>query len=225
MHPIEATHTVYLVEDDDITRDSLVKRITSNPVLQVSAAAATCEQIYAALTLAAPDVLLVDLGLPDGNGLNVIAYAARVSPRTAIMVITMFADEQRLVAALRAGATGYLLKDDAGQEIGAAIEHLLAGGSPISPSIARHLIGHFRDQRALGPAPDVYLAEREMQVLGLAAKGFTYAEIARLLGVTANTVGSYTKRIYEKLAVGSRAEALYEASRLGLLDERRDRLV
>jgi len=212
--------TVYIVEDDEVTRRSLCDRMRAHGGFAVEVAVGTCAEIRAALRRGRPDVLLVDLGLPDGSGVDVIAEAATRHAGLAIMVITVFGDEKRVVRAIKSGATGYLLKDDPTHEIGAAIALLLDGGSPISPAIARHLIRLFQ------PAPpDTARAEgtgkltaREQEVLGLAAKGFSYAEIAQMLALSANTIASYTKHIYEKLAVGSRSEAIYEASRLGLID-------
>lgn len=210
---------VFIVEDDAVTRDSLRARIEAHPRLRVGAAHGTAAEGIAALLAARPHVLLVDLGLPDGNGIDVIRAALRRHPDLPIMVITVFGNEKRVVAAIQAGASGYLLKDDPTHEISAAIELLLQGGSPISPAIARHLIRHFQER---GDPPSVAqretLTARELEVLALATKGFSYPEIAQLLGLSTNTIASYTKHIYEKLAVGSRSEAIYEASRLGLLE-------
>ena len=212
---------VFIVEDDALTRESLRSRIEAHPKLRVGAAVGSAADGLAALALARPDVLLSDLGLPDGSGIDVIRGALRRYPGLPIMVITVFGNEQRVVGAIQAGASGYLLKDDATHEIGMAIELLLGGGSPISPAIARHLIRHFQapaeTQDTNGREP---LSARELEVLNLASKGFSYAEIAQLLGLSPNTIASYTKNIYVKLAVGSRSEAIYEASRLGLLPGR-----
>jgi DNA-binding NarL/FixJ family response regulator len=210
---------VFIVEDDAVTRDSLRSRIEAHPRLRVGAASGTASDGIASLAASRPDVLLVDLGLPDGNGIDVIRAALQRHPGLPIMVITVFGNERRVVSAIQAGATGYLLKDDPTHEIGAAIELLLQGGSPISPAIARHLIRHFQEHD-VAPAAAAHetLTARELEVLALATKGFSYPEIAQLLGLSANTIASYTKHIYEKLAVGSRSEAIYEASRLGLLE-------
>jgi DNA-binding NarL/FixJ family response regulator len=209
---------VFIVEDDAVTRDSLRTRIEAHPRLRVGAASGTAADGIAALTTR-PDVLLVDLGLPDGNGIDVIRAALRRHADLPIMVITVFGNEKRVVAAIEAGASGYLLKDDPTHELGAAIELLLQGGSPISPAIARHLIRHFQERgEPRTAAPHETLTVRELEVLALATKGFSYPEIAQLLGLSTNTIASYTKHIYEKLAVGSRSEAIYEASRLGLLE-------
>lgn len=211
---------VFVVEDDAVTRESLRSRIEAHPRLRVGAAVGSAADGLAALALARPDVLLSDLGLPDGSGIDVIRGALRLYPGLPIMVITVFGNEQRVVGAIQAGASGYLLKDDATHEIGMAIELLMAGGSPISPAIARHLIRHFQAPVAPAETTREPLSARELEVLNLASKGFSYAEIAQLLGLSTNTIASYTKHIYVKLAVGSRSEAIYEASRLGLLPTR-----
>ena len=211
---------VFIVEDDTVTRESLRARIEAHPRLTVGAAVGTAADALAALATR-PDVLLVDLGLPDGSGIDVIRGALRQHAGLPIMVITVFGNEKRVVGAIQAGATGYLLKDDQTNEIGAAIEQLLQGGSPISPAIARHLIRHFQPAPSTpASTPREALTAREQEVLALAMKGFSYAEIAELLSLSPNTIASYTKHIYEKLAVGSRTEAIYEASRLGLIESR-----
>jgi DNA-binding NarL/FixJ family response regulator len=213
--------TIFIVEDDEPTRHSLVRKIEAGGAeFHVATAVGTCREILQALQSTRPDVLLVDLGLPDGNGLDVVRDAARRWPRLLIMVITMFGDESRVVGAIRAGATGYLLKDDAAEGIGAAIRQLLSGGAPISPGIARHLIRQLRSPNGSdAPAAPIKLSQRELDVLTLASKGYSYAETAGLLGLTPSTVGSYTKTLYEKLAVGSRSEAVFEATRLGLIQD------
>jgi DNA-binding NarL/FixJ family response regulator len=212
-------HTVFIVEDDDLTRTSLVRRIAEAQAgLVVTTAVGTCREIRGALEATRPAVLLVDLGLPDGDGLDIIRETARRWPSVLIMVITVFGDEMKVVSSIKAGASGYLLKDDA-VGIGEAIRQMLAGGSPISPAIARHLIRHFRPADTEPPATSsVTLTPREMEILTLAAKGFSYAETAALLGLTSSTVSSYTKNIYGKLAVSSRSEAVYEATRMGLIN-------
>lgn len=211
---------IYIVEDDEVMRASLCESIRGDAEFCVEVAVRTCAEIRAALRERAPDVLLIDLGLPDGNGVDVIAETATRYPNLAIMVISVFGDERRVVSAIRAGAGGYLLKDDDSHEVLAAVRQLRNGGSPISPAIARHLIRVFNalSSRPLASASSL-LTAREQEVLSLAAKGFSYAEIAQMLSLSSHTVAWYTKQIYEKLSVTSRAEAVYEASRLGLLDQ------
>src|SRR5262245_56567381 len=173
-----------------------------------------------------PDVLLTDLGLPDGSGVDLIRAVRELGGGTQCMVITIFGDEQHVVSGIEAGALGYLLKDGSAEYIGDSIMEMLDGGSPISPAIARHLLKRFRPAGpAASPAidPDTLprLSPREHEVLTLIVKGFSYAESARLMGVSSHTVTTHVRAIYRKLEVHSRGEAVYEALQLGLvkLDE------
>ena len=212
-------YTILLVEDDPATRERLADIVCAAPALQLCAA--LCDRQGAMDWLAAneaPRVLLADLELPDGSGIDVIRAARQASPATEAMVISVFGDEAHVVAAIEAGATGYLLKDSSAEEIGAAILKLIAGESPISASIARHLLRRFQLAPTKPAAPLApHLTPREMDVLQLIAKGLSYARIAETLAMSANTVPSYVKQIYRKLEVNSRGEAVFEAMQLGLL--------
>jgi len=223
LHVGTSRQPVVVVEDDYNTRARLGRAVAAHPELTLAATAGTIADGRAALAAHRPAVLLVDLGLPDGSGIELITEARRTSPGTLAMVITVFGDESHVVAAIEAGAMGYLLKDESPEHIGRSILEILAGGSPISPPIARHLLRRFRDVAAEpGVAADVpRLSDREHQVLTLIVKGFSYAEIAGLLGVSGHTVTTHVRSIYRKLEVHSRGEAVYEALQLGLvkLDE------
>jgi DNA-binding NarL/FixJ family response regulator len=216
-------HSVLLVEDDEPTRARLARAIETRPELRLSGTAASCRDAIAALDREAPDVLLTDLGLPDGSGIDIIREVRRRGLATESMAITVFGDERHVVAAIEAGATGYLLKDGSSDYVTESILQLLAGSSPISPSIARHLLTRFRDappapQGSQGdPVPS--LTEREREVLLYLVKGFTGPEIGRFLDISAHTVASHVKSIYRKLEVRSRGEAVYEAIQLGLVKE------
>ena len=212
---------IAVVEDEPHTRQALVDRLRAEPALDVVVQAGTLAEARSRLADCAVDVLIVDLGLPDGSGLALIDEQRRRAPATAILVLTVFGDEQKLLRAIEFGARGYLLKDESSIGLLDAIGELLAGGAPLSPAIARHLIG--RMQSAATPVARAdqaaeSLTAREIEVLQLAAKGYNHTEVARLLDLSRNTVASYTRHIYEKLEVHSRAEALYEAGRLGLID-------
>ena len=215
MQPQQSPHLVVLVEDDPATRDRLAGIVGA--VAQLELGAALADRQGALDWLAshpAPRVLLADLELPDGSGIDVIRAARNASPSTEAMVISVFGDEAHVVAAIEAGATGYLLKDSSAEEIGASILKLIAGESPISSSIARHLLRRFQPAPATG-APR--LTPRETEVLQLIAKGLSYGRIADALSMSPNTVPSYIKQIYRKLEVKSRGEAVFEAMQMGLL--------
>lgn len=212
---------IAVVEDEPHTRQALVGRLQAEPNLEVIVQAGTLAQARALLAECAVDVLIVDLGLPDGSGLELIDEQRRRAPHCAILVLTVFGDEHKLVRAIECGARGYLLKDESSIGLVDAIGELLAGGAPLSPAIARHLIGRMQAPPTArsAEAPEA-LTAREIEVLQLAAKGYNHTEVARLLGLSRNTVASYTRHIYEKLEVHSRAEALFEAGRLGLIERR-----
>jgi DNA-binding NarL/FixJ family response regulator len=180
-----------------------------------------------------PQVLLVDLQLPDGSGVDLIRAARRIAPQAESMVISVFGDEAHVVTAIEAGATGYLLKDASAEEIAMAITRLLAGEAPISSAIARHLLRRFRALPSQAPgtaaaaasaaplARPTPLTPRESEVLALIAKGLSYQRIADTLAMSPNTVTSHIKQIYRKLAVNSRGEAVFEAQQMGLLPTQR----
>ena len=211
-------YDVLLVEDDPATRDRLAGIVGAVAELRLRAAFGDRRGALDWLaSCPAPRVLLVDLELPDGSGIDVIRAARQASAATEAMVISVFGDESHVLAAIEAGATGYLLKDAGAEEIGSAILKLIAGESPISASIARHLLRRFQPAPAAVAASAPRLTPREMEVLQLIAKGLSYARIADTLSMSANTVPSYVKQIYRKLEVSSRGEAVFEAMQLGLL--------
>jgi DNA-binding NarL/FixJ family response regulator len=221
---------ILLVEDDGPTRRYLARAVESHPGLELTGQAANCAEAIALLEKGAPDVLLTDLGLPDGSGIELIRALRKSAPDALAMVITALGNEKTVLAAVEAGATGYLLKDGSYEEIGEAVQCLIDGGSPISPSIARKLLRRMQIAPASAPgpahapAPDASpdadlpsLSPRETEVLRLIAKGFSFPEIAELLGISAHTVTTHVRRIYEKLEVGNRGSAVYEAVSLGLI--------
>jgi DNA-binding NarL/FixJ family response regulator len=208
--------TVLVVEDDAPTRARLARAVEADARLRLVGLAATACEGIDVLRREVPDVLLVDLGLPDRSGIDVIRAARQLSADTQAMVVTVFGDEKSVVGAIEAGARGYLLKDGSEGEISGAILELRAGGSPISARIARHLLTRFQE-----PAPAPHgapsLTEREREILDCVVKGFTFPEIARLLEISAHTVTTHVRHIYRKLEVRSRSEAVYEALSLGLV--------
>jgi DNA-binding NarL/FixJ family response regulator len=180
------------------------------------------------------DVALVDLGLPDGTGIDVVQALHRQQPRCMAVVVTIFDDDEHLFPALQAGAFGYLLKDQAREALVAQLQRIASGEPPLSPPIARRVLSFF-GQNAAGrapaapsasapvsaqPAPPAGMArltEQETVVLQRVAKGYTLPEIAQQLGLSRHTIAEHVKHIYRKLDVSSRAEAALEAARRGLV--------
>ena len=209
---------VFILEDDQVTLEHLVDKVDASPDLRVIGTANNLQKATAELRHITPNVLLVDLQLPDGDSFELIQTYSDKYPDRPILVISVFGDEQRVVKAISAGAKGYLLKDDTKANIAAALTAVTEGQSPISPAIAVYLVKHFQRTH---PSYEIEnpLSERELEVLKLAAKGLTYREVSSALNVSVSTVGTYTMRIYTKLAVNSRAEAVYEARKLGLMED------
>jgi DNA-binding NarL/FixJ family response regulator len=209
---------VAIVEDDAILREDLVRVVTHADGLEIAGAAETLAA-GRALMAGAPDVLLIDLALPDGNGVDLIREARARLPGIKIIVVSIFGDARSVVRAIEAGADGYLLKGAGEQQAEEAIRSVLGGGAPISPAVASHILTRMRERTATrGPAPDAPLTEKETAVLTDLAKGFRYKEVARLHGISPHTVADHVKSIYRKLAVNSRSEAVFEAVQAGLIN-------
>ncbi|MEM7077073.1 MAG: response regulator transcription factor [Pseudomonadota bacterium] len=178
------------------------------------ATAHSLESARYAVATCAPDIALIDIGLPDGSGIDLITELHRSDAESYKIVSTIFGDDKHLFEALRAGAQGYVLKDESQAELSAMLKGIVAGTPPLSASVARRLLNHFHHPVDL---PEVHLTERENEVLTLLAKGYTVQRVADLLDITANTTAGYVKNIYRKLNVSNRAEAAMEASRRGLV--------
>lgn len=223
---------VLIVEDDPEMRDFFEGCVARSQALALVACVGTVKQAVACLDRQGlkVDVLLTDLGLPDGSGLEVIQHARSTHPACEALVISMFGDEDNVLASIEAGALGYIHKDAAPNDIAQTILDMKAGASPISPMIARRVLAKYamlQAERGVGntvphtatpPAADrPTLSRREQEVLGLITRGFSYHEIAGLQGVSVHTVQTHIKNLYSKLAVHSKAEAVFEATRMGLL--------
>jgi len=213
--------SVALVEDEAATRAALASAIATDASLSLAGTYARAGEALAALGRATPDVLLVDLGLPDMSGLDLIRVVAAQYPSIDVLVFTAFGDEATVIACLEAGARGYLLKGSGVSHIGFDVREIRSGGSPLSPQIARHLVRRLRPATAPASTPGSNmpdaLSPRELEVLNAISRGFSYAETAALLGLQPGTVHAHLKSIYRKLEVRSKTEAVFEANRLGLL--------
>ncbi|VCU68140.1 Transcriptional regulatory protein DegU [Pigmentiphaga humi] len=171
-------------------------------------------QAAAALAERVPDLALVDLGLPDGDGTELIGTLTLRHPRCTAVVSSITGEDSKLFAALQAGAQGYVLKEHPPDQLAALLTGIAQGQPPLSPAIARRLLGHFRQQPATMISP---LSARENEVLVLLARGLRLNEIGVELGISRYTVGDHVKHIYEKLNIASRAEAALRAKSLGLI--------
>lgn len=227
--PLPDTIRVGVVEDDGACRTALAHALQAAPDMRVqwlaSSRAEALERMDQDLPL---DVLLLDLGLPDGSGLDLLAALRRRWPRAAAMVSTIFGDESHVLGAIEAGAMGYLLKDLPPQAVVDEVRSLHAGGSPINPLVARKLLLRQRQDAApsmpapsappTAATPDTAPSAREAELLRMVARGHTLDEVARAMGVSRHTVRTFVRRVYAKLQVTTRAEAVSAALRQGWLE-------
>lgn len=212
--------SVAIVEDEPPVRARLEDAVRQHPRLSWQFSASSVAEAMAWAPRRPAEVYLVDLGLPDRDGRELIRWLVGRQPEALAMVVTVFGDEEHVLTSLEAGAMGYLLKDAPVAEIALRIIELHEGGSPISPSVARSVIRRF-----IAPAPGAgasagevsTLSARELEVLRLIEKGMTYGEVAQLLDLSWHTVTAYLRRVYRKLQVHSRTEAVFEARQRGLL--------
>lgn len=210
--------TVAIIEDEPEVRLRFEDAVRMNSRLSWQFSAASVIDAMALAEQRAADVYLVDLGLPDRDGRDFIRWLARQQPEALAMVVTVFGDEEHVLTSLEAGAMGYLLKDAPGSEIAQGIIELHEGGSPISPSVARSVIRRFvKPAQGASVNEDNPLSQRELEVLRLIEKGMTYHEVAQVLDLSWHTVTAYLRRVYRKLQVHSRGEAVFEARQRGII--------
>lgn len=213
-------HTVLIVEDRIYTAKTLRADIDAHPALKAIAMAHNVGDALHAIQQHKPRFVLVDLGLPGGSGIDVIDAVQTVSWRCECVVISIFGDENRVLEALRAGAKGYILKNDPHRNIGKQIMDLIDGGSPMSPKIARLLLKIAQSGVNSHPQNDndiPNLTGREMDVLQQLSYGFKRKEIAERLSVSVGTISTHINSIYGKLNVNSNIEAVIFAKSKKLL--------
>jgi DNA-binding NarL/FixJ family response regulator len=199
--------TVAVVEDNLGTRENLVALLNGEESLRCSSAYASGEEALRGIPLSPPDVAIMDINLPGMSGIECVARLKVVMPRLQVLMLTTYADRDLIFDSLRAGASGYILKDMPLAELVQAVQQLHAGGAPMSMQIARKLVDHFH--RLPGPVlPEEKLTQREQELLALLAKGRSDKEIADKLSISLSTVRSHLKHIYEKLQVQSRTAAV-----------------
>jgi len=199
--------TVSIVEDNDQLRGTLARVLNRSDGYQCVSHYPNAEEALKDLPKARPDVVLMDINLPGINGVECVRQLKQVLPQTQVIMLTVYEDTENIFNALAAGAAGYLLKRTKTPELLQAIREVRHGGSPMTTHIARKVTQSF--QRA-GPSPQATenLSQREQEVLDCLSRGFLYKEIAEKLGISYETVHTYIRRIYEKLQVRTRTEAV-----------------
>lgn len=218
--PVERTYRIVLTEDDEPVRNRLSSLLRGWSGSNLVAECASLSESIAAIEAHPIDLLITDLKLPDGNGIEGIRALRAKQPDAEAMVISVLADETTVLHAIEAGATGYLLKDADSIDLIQAITDLMRGQSPISSRIARVLVRRLGLQTLNGQperSGKSILTAREMDILWGIAKGFTNAELAERLGISRQTVPVHIRNIYRKLEASNRSEAVFEATRLGLI--------
>lgn len=217
---------VLVIEDDFATRRQLLGKLSQDPRMRVELGANVAEGLVW-INQRKFNVILVDLGLPDGSGISIITAAIQTNPDVSVLVLSAMRDEASVVDAISAGAGGYIVKDASSEDILHAVHNMIEGFSPLSPSIARFILRSFRQRSADQSQVPALIAEnaphetlhfgltlRENDVLLEITRGASYKQIARTLSITEATVQSHIKNIYRKLGVSNRSEATYRYSAL-----------
>ena len=209
-------NSVWIIEDHAVFRRTLIRVINAEANLRCSHDFVSCEKALAAIAQDdPPDLILLDVGLPGMSGIDGIPKFKQRSPKTLLIILTVFEDDEKVFKAICAGAAGYLLKTSSADEIIQAVREALAGGSPMTPRIARRVLDMFSK---LAPKQSDYgLSDREKEILQLMTTGLIKKEIAYKLTLSVHTVDTYLRRIYEKLEVNTRTGAVSKAIKEGLI--------
>jgi len=204
---MQAPVRICLIEDDARLRQLTVRWLQDEPDFQIINQYPDTESALVGLLQDRPDVALVDINLPGQSGIDCVRQTKPLLPGTQFGMVTVYEDADKIFQALAVGATGYMLKQTPRADLVAAIWELHRGGSPMSPNIARKVVQSFHHPPQVAP-PGPQLSEREQQVLDGLVRGDLYKEIADTLGISMGTLHTYIRRIYEKLHVHSRAQAV-----------------
>lgn len=210
---------VVIVEDDPIVAAHVARGVAAHERLALAGSAANLAEARRLIDRGA-DLFILDLGLPDGSGIDLIeAIRARGGRQPKVLVLSVLGDEDTVLAAVLAGADGYLLKDLDTLDIAEQAAAALTGGAPLSPSIAAYVLRHLRrqEERARPEEGEAVLSPREIELLQLLARGYSNKAAAAEFGISPHTIGDHVKSIYRKLRVTSRGEAMVQAFRSGLL--------
>jgi DNA-binding NarL/FixJ family response regulator len=197
---------IAIVEDNSVIRDSLQKMVSELPGYSCVCASGSAEEALRQIPRTEPDIVLMDIHLPNLSGIECAARLKAAMPKLQILMLTVYEDEEKIFQALKAGASGYILKRSGLKEIAHALEELRQGGAPMTSAIARKVVESFR-QKSEERSPETELSRRETEILDCLSKGYSNKEISDRLSITVDTVRWHLKQIYEKLHVRSRTEA------------------
>ncbi len=203
-----------IIEDDPLLLENLTLLLRGEEGITVAGAYRSAEDAIKSLRNAAPEVMLTDLGLPGMSGVELIKKAKEEMPSLEIMAHTVFEDREKVFSAIKAGASGYILKGSSPREIIESIHSLYKGGAPMSPKIARKIIHEFQDDAT---GEDFLLTQRETEIVKRVEEGLTYKEIGERLSISTHTVHTHIKNIYEKLQAKDRSDAIIKARKRGII--------
>ncbi len=204
---------IAIVDDNDTIREGLVELINASDGYSCIGAYRSAEAALAEIAGKRPDVILMDINMPGMSGIECTRRMKSLLPHVQIMMLTVYENDEHVFSALKAGATGYLVKRTTPDKLLAAITELREGGSPMSAEIARKIVQTFHDQQAVSAQETETLTKREREILGYLAKGLRYKEIAEKLFISASTVRTHIHKVYEKLHVRSKSEAILKVLR------------
>ena len=211
---------VLVVDDQAMVRAGFRLLLADEPDIEVVAQAADGREAIAQARRFRPDVVLMDIRMPELDGLEATRRVLAEHPSTRILILTTFDLDEYVFESLAAGASGFVLKDDPPEQLLAAVRTVAAGDALLSPAVTRRVIDHFTSSRRHSPPPEVgSLTQRELEVFGLITRGLSNAEIGRALFISDATVKTHVTRLLQKLGVRDRAQAIVLAFRTGLFDE------
>lgn len=198
---------IMICEDEREAREGFKYLLALDEEIQVAGAFGRAEDLIAAIRQnGPPDVVMMDIGLPDMSGIEACSHIHRQWPEVQILILTIFEEEEKILSAIQAGASGYVLKNTRPGELVSQVKSLQRGGSPISPGVARKLLGELRNRSAGGDVTEYHLTPRELEVMRGIVEGYTYREIADRYHVSLSTVKKHILHIYRKLDVSNKVE-------------------
>ncbi|RHX94376.1 DNA-binding response regulator [Leptospira yasudae] len=216
----KSSYLVSIIEDNRHTALNLQELLSKSSDFQFLKHYPNSQKAIELLPQETPDIVILDIGLPGKNGLECLLELKEKTPNTKYVIFTVFEDEEKIVEAIRAGASGYLLKDTSPELFLAELKVITLGGAPLTPRIADKIIREFSKKEGTKNPPitnTLGLTEREMQILNLVALGMTFPDIAEELDISSHTVSRHIEKIYKKMEVHSRSEAIIRGRRMGII--------